>query len=184
MWRTCRSNPTGILVDNSAARCLKRARVQHYSTARQFYQNRQLDLYAAKEAKRLTLRQLVTSVLLKNIIGVDLHRVVAGVLREVNGRGTLDQSETVILSLFFLLLILPIRQSANYVRTELPVRIAHRLRDLQALPFIVVTQEDVLKVYEVCHLPVHARKPDLPHPQLYWSAFDKCILICTDCLMF
>ena len=40
-------------------------------------------------------------------------------------------------------------QSANYVRTELPVRIAHRLRDLQALPYIVVTQEGVAKVYEV-----------------------------------
>ncbi|KAF5370133.1 hypothetical protein D9758_001021 [Tetrapyrgos nigripes] len=47
-------------------------------------------------------------------------------------------------------------QSANYVRTELPVRIAHRLRDLQALPYIVVTQEGVAKVYE-----------------LYWSAFEK-----------
>ena len=40
-------------------------------------------------------------------------------------------------------------QSANYVRTELPVRIAHRLRDLQALPYVVVTQEGVAKVYEV-----------------------------------
>ena len=29
------------------------------STAPQFYQNRQLDIYAAKEAHRLTLRQLV-----------------------------------------------------------------------------------------------------------------------------
>ncbi|KAJ6613414.1 alpha-ketoacid dehydrogenase kinase N-terminal domain-containing protein [Mycena sp. CBHHK59/15] len=47
-------------------------------------------------------------------------------------------------------------KSANYVRTELPVRIAHRLRDLQALPYIVVTQEGVAKVYE-----------------LYWSAFEK-----------
>jgi len=47
-------------------------------------------------------------------------------------------------------------KSANYVRTELPVRIAHRLRDLQKLPYIVVTQEGVAKVYE-----------------LYWSAFEK-----------
>ncbi|KAG6916099.1 hypothetical protein DXG01_008426 [Tephrocybe rancida] len=74
------------------------------STALHFYQNRQLELYASKEAKRLTLRQL----------------------------------------------------SANYVRTELPVRIAHRLRDLQALPYIVVTQEGVAKTYE-----------------LYWSAFEQ-----------
>ncbi|EIW61947.1 alpha-ketoacid dehydrogenase kinase N-terminal domain-containing protein [Trametes versicolor FP-101664 SS1] len=47
-------------------------------------------------------------------------------------------------------------KSANYVRTELPVRIAHRLRDMQALPYVVVTQEGVAKVYE-----------------LYWTAFDK-----------
>ncbi len=40
-------------------------------------------------------------------------------------------------------------QSANYVRTELPIRIAHRLRDMQALPYVVVTQEGVAKVYEV-----------------------------------
>ncbi|CDO75599.1 hypothetical protein BN946_scf184858.g39 [Trametes cinnabarina] len=47
-------------------------------------------------------------------------------------------------------------KSANYVRTELPIRIAHRLRDMQALPYVVVTQEGVAKVYE-----------------LYWTAFDK-----------
>jgi hypothetical protein len=47
-------------------------------------------------------------------------------------------------------------KSANYVRTELAVRIAHRLRDLQALPYVVVTQEGVAKVYE-----------------LYWSAFEQ-----------
>ena len=40
-------------------------------------------------------------------------------------------------------------QSANYVRTELPIRIAHRLRDMQALPYVVVTQEGIAKVYEV-----------------------------------
>lgn len=43
----------------------------------------------------------------------------------------------------------PMVQSANYVRTELPIRIAHRLRDMQALPYVVVTQEGVAKVYEV-----------------------------------
>ncbi|KAI0771640.1 alpha-ketoacid dehydrogenase kinase N-terminal domain-containing protein [Trametes elegans] len=47
-------------------------------------------------------------------------------------------------------------KSANYVRTELPIRIAHRLRDMQALPYVVVTQEGVAQVYE-----------------LYWNAFDK-----------
>jgi pyruvate dehydrogenase kinase 2/3/4 len=42
-----------------------------------------------------------------------------------------------------------VSQSANYVRVELPIRIAHRLRELQALPYVVVTQEGVAKVYEV-----------------------------------
>lgn len=46
--------------------------------------------------------------------------------------------------------------SANYVRTELPVRIAHRIRNMQSLPYVVVTQDHVAKVYE-----------------LYWTAFDK-----------
>ncbi|GJJ07474.1 hypothetical protein Clacol_001676 [Clathrus columnatus] len=40
-------------------------------------------------------------------------------------------------------------KSANYVRTELPVRIAHRIRDMQALPYVVVTREGVAKVYEI-----------------------------------
>lgn len=47
-------------------------------------------------------------------------------------------------------------QAANYVRTELAIRIAHRLRDLQTLPYVVVTQEGVARVYE-----------------LYWSAFEE-----------
>ncbi|EJD53745.1 atypical/PDHK/BCKDK protein kinase, partial [Auricularia subglabra TFB-10046 SS5] len=47
-------------------------------------------------------------------------------------------------------------KSANYVRTELPVRIAHRIRNMQSLPYVVVTQDQVAKVYE-----------------LYWKAFDK-----------
>ncbi|KAH7914330.1 alpha-ketoacid dehydrogenase kinase [Hygrophoropsis aurantiaca] len=88
------------------------------STALHFYQNRQLELFASKEAHRLTLRQLVFF-----------------------GR-MMDEDRLI--------------KSANYVRTELPVRIAHRIRDLQALPYIVVTQEGVAKVYE-----------------LYWSAFEK-----------
>lgn len=92
--------------------------VRHQSTPSQFYHNKQLELYASKEAKPLTLRQLVFF-----------------------GRSMNEDR------LF---------KSANYVRTELPVRIAHRLRDLQALPYVVVTQEGVAKVYE-----------------LYWSAFEK-----------
>ncbi|KAI9442344.1 alpha-ketoacid dehydrogenase kinase N-terminal domain-containing protein [Lactarius indigo] len=88
------------------------------STSPHFYQNRQLESYAAKEAQRLSLRQLVFY-------------------------GRCMSEERLI-------------KNANYVRTELPVRIAHRIRDLQALPYVVVMQEGVTKVYE-----------------LYWSAFEK-----------
>lgn len=46
--------------------------------------------------------------------------------------------------------------SANYVRTELPTRIAHRIRDIQHLPYVVVTNPHINDVYN-----------------LYYSAFDK-----------
>ncbi|KAF9055334.1 alpha-ketoacid dehydrogenase kinase N-terminal domain-containing protein [Hymenopellis radicata] len=113
-WYLHRSRFTTPPRINRAPCCTRRWE----STALHFYQNRQLELYASKEAKRLTLRQLVFF-----------------------GR---SMTEARLIT------------SANYVRTELPVRIAHRLRDLQALPYIVVTQEGVAKVYE-----------------LYWSAFEK-----------
>lgn len=48
-----------------------------------------------------------------------------------------------------------ILKSANYVRQELPVRIAHRIRDLQALPFVVMTNQHLEEVY-----------------QKYWAAFE------------
>lgn len=38
-------------------------------------------------------------------------------------------------------------KSANYVRQELPIRIAHRIRDLQALPFVVMTNDQLEEVY-------------------------------------
>ncbi|KAI0939949.1 hypothetical protein AcV5_001188 [Taiwanofungus camphoratus] len=85
------------------------------STAVHFYQNRQLELYASKQAQRLTLRQLVFF-----------------------GRSMNEER---------------LIKSANYVRTELPVRIAHRLRDMQTLPYVVVNQEGIANAY--------------------WSAFDK-----------
>jgi hypothetical protein len=70
---------------------------------------------------------------------------------------------------------LTVLQSANYVRTELPVRIAHRLRDLQALPYVVVTQEGVARVYEVGdRFPFdHGRALNYVIFQLYWTAFEK-----------
>ena len=48
-----------------------------------------------------------------------------------------------------------ILQSGNYVRTELPVRLSHRIRDFQNLPFIVGTNPHIEMVY-----------------QLYWEAFE------------
>ena len=45
--------------------------------------------------------------------------------------------------------------SANYVRTELPTRIAHRIRDMQQLPYVVVTNPHINEVYD-----------------LYYNAFD------------
>ncbi|KAK3997554.1 branched-chain alpha-ketoacid dehydrogenase kinase [Cladorrhinum sp. PSN332] len=45
--------------------------------------------------------------------------------------------------------------SANYVRTELPVRIAHRIRDMQQLPYVVTTNPHFNQVYD-----------------LYYTAFD------------
>ena len=39
--------------------------------------------------------------------------------------------------------------SANYVRTELPSRLAHRLRDIQKLPYVVVSNPHMSLVYEL-----------------------------------
>ncbi|KAI8339243.1 branched-chain alpha-ketoacid dehydrogenase [Chlamydoabsidia padenii] len=46
--------------------------------------------------------------------------------------------------------------SANYVRQELPIRLAHRLREFQNLPFIVGVNPHLQQVYN-----------------LYWEAFDR-----------
>lgn len=46
-------------------------------------------------------------------------------------------------------------KSGNYVRTELPIRIAHRIRDFQNLPFVVGTNPHIARVYN-----------------LYWTAFE------------
>lgn len=51
-------------------------------------------------------------------------------------------------------------KSANYVRTELPVRLAHRIRDFQNLPFIVGTNPHIERVYD-----------------LYWQAFERLRLV-------
>ncbi|KAG9809707.1 pyruvate dehydrogenase kinase, partial [Aureobasidium melanogenum] len=46
--------------------------------------------------------------------------------------------------------------SANYVRLELPTRIAHRIRDMQTLPYAALVNPHISHVYE-----------------LYYSAFEK-----------
>ncbi|KAI0268576.1 branched-chain alpha-ketoacid dehydrogenase [Russula aff. rugulosa BPL654] len=105
----------------SVLKCSAFRQARFLSSNFHFYQNRQLELYAAKKAQRLSLRQLV-----------------------FYGR-FMDEERLI--------------KSANYVRTELPVRISHRIRDLQALPYVVVLQEGISKVYK-----------------LYWSAFEKTLL--------
>lgn len=47
-------------------------------------------------------------------------------------------------------------RSANYVREELPVRLAHRIRCFQQLPFVVGANPNIEKVYN-----------------LYWDAFEQ-----------
>ncbi|KAK3679932.1 putative protein kinase [Recurvomyces mirabilis] len=39
--------------------------------------------------------------------------------------------------------------SANYVRLELPTRLAHRLRNMQTLPYAALTNEHIAHVYEL-----------------------------------
>ena len=40
-------------------------------------------------------------------------------------------------------------KSGEFVRSELPVRLAHRIRDFQSLPFGVMREESMKKVYEI-----------------------------------
>jgi len=46
-------------------------------------------------------------------------------------------------------------QSANYLRTEMTTRIAHRLRDMQAIPFVAMSNEQLDSIY-----------------QFYWRTFE------------
>ena len=41
--------------------------------------------------------------------------------------------------------------SANYLRLELPTRLAHRLRDMQTLPFVVLTNSHLSHVFDLYH---------------------------------
>ncbi|ROT43203.1 alpha-ketoacid dehydrogenase kinase [Sodiomyces alkalinus F11] len=46
-------------------------------------------------------------------------------------------------------------KSANYVRTELPTRIAHRIRDMQQLPYGVASNPDINDVYNLYNDAFH-----------------------------
>ena len=46
-------------------------------------------------------------------------------------------------------------QSANYLRTELTIRVAHRLRDMQTIPFVAMSNEQLDSIY-----------------QFYWRTFE------------
>jgi len=50
---------------------------------------------------------------------------------------------------------LGLENSANYVREEMPVRLAHRINAFQQLPFVVGSNKSINQVYE-----------------LYWEAFE------------
>jgi hypothetical protein len=80
-WSTC-SLKTGSSI---AKESLKLCHVRSQSTALHFYQNRQLELYASKEAKRLTLRQLVHNYLCLQMLMAFLHINLTGVFRAVYG---------------------------------------------------------------------------------------------------
>ncbi|KAJ3323719.1 hypothetical protein HDV06_001449 [Boothiomyces sp. JEL0866] len=85
-----------------------------------FYKNRILEKYAAKNPVPVTLRQLT-----------------------VFGRTEALNEEKLM-------------RSANYLREELPVRLAHRIRMFQQLPFVVGTNPHIEMVY-----------------RLYWEAFEQ-----------
>jgi pyruvate dehydrogenase kinase 2/3/4 len=54
------------------------------------------------------------------------------------------------------------------------VRISHRIRDLQALPYVVVMQEGISKVYKVrCTVSRPIPQHYTTRWQLYWAAFEK-----------
>lgn len=61
------------------------------SSAVHFYANRQLELYAAKEANRLTLRQLVRGDL--SSLLSSMMKLRPGLFRPVNERGKAHQGE-------------------------------------------------------------------------------------------
>lgn len=58
-WLSCYVRNGSVLTRQSMRYISSLGSIRAQSTALHFYQNRQLELYASQEAKRLTLRQLV-----------------------------------------------------------------------------------------------------------------------------
>lgn len=120
---------------------------QSMDLGRHFYLNKVLEQYAAKPATRMTLRQLV---FFGKTLGRDPEKILK--VRRTSCERILPLAPSLTLTRS------PLssqHQSANYVRQELAVRIAHRIRDLQALPFVVMTNKNLEAVYEK-----------------YWTAFE------------
>ncbi|KAJ1553723.1 hypothetical protein HK405_007090, partial [Cladochytrium tenue] len=97
-----------------------------------------LERYAARPARRVTLRQLT-------VFGrrLTVERILA---------------------------------SANYVREELPVRLAHRIRAFQRLPFIVGTNPHVARVHDLYWDAFH-RLRAVPHVQTLEDNRSFCTLL-------
>jgi pyruvate dehydrogenase kinase 2/3/4 len=57
--------------------------------------------------------------------------------------------------------------SANYVRNELPTRLAHRLREMQRLPYVVLTNPHLSLVYELYYksFETYRRVPPIRSPE-------------------
>ena len=57
--------------------------------------------------------------------------------------------------------------SANYVRNELPTRLAHRLREMQRLPYVVLTNPHLSLVYELYYrsFETYRRVPPIRTPE-------------------
>lgn len=137
MFRRASRNASNASVTNIVSPSCRR-----YSSPPHFYSNKQLELHASKKANRLSLRQLVwASTLTFTSIHLNL-----GLFWTFDDGGASHQGLRLDYSWRTRFIIF---QSANYVRTELPVRIAHRIRDMQSLPYSVVTEENVGKIYAV-----------------------------------
>ncbi|KAH8927270.1 alpha-ketoacid dehydrogenase kinase [Atractiella rhizophila] len=86
-----------------------------------FYQNKTLETYASRAVFPISLRQLI-------FFG-----------RQTRLRDGVDKKETE----------RRLIKGANFLQTELPIRLSHRVRDLQSLPFIVATHPSLELVYSL-----------------------------------